>query len=118
MDSTPSAAARAVCRVPRLWRLSKWQAGAGLGALGDVQWGRNLRAAGCATITVRRRKKEVRAVELDLTECVAFFRDILGPLARSIPFGIWFIRVVDGVDLNRPLEVAEGRRVFELLPFQ
>src|SRR6476469_6863717 len=32
---------------------------------GDVHWVRNLRAAGRATITVRRRKEEVRATELD-----------------------------------------------------
>ena len=32
---------------------------------GDVQWVRNLRAAGRATITVRRRQEEVRATELD-----------------------------------------------------
>src|SRR3954452_13515793 len=32
---------------------------------GDVQWVRNLRAAGGATITIRRRKEEVRATELD-----------------------------------------------------
>jgi len=29
-------------------------------------------------------------------------------------FGAWFIRIVDGVDLDRPLEAAEGRPVFEL----
>src|SRR5215208_2472713 len=83
---------------------------------GDVQWVRNLRAAGRATVTVRRRKEEVRATELDPTQRVEFFRDILGPLARGIPFGVWFIRTVDGVDLDRPLEAAEGRRVFELHP--
>lgn len=85
---------------------------------GDVQWVQNLRAASRATITVRRRNEEVRAIELDLTQRVAFFRDILGPLARSIPFNVWFIRTVDGVDLTRPLEVAEGRRVFELHPLR
>jgi deazaflavin-dependent oxidoreductase (nitroreductase family) len=83
---------------------------------GEVQWVRNLRAAGRATITVRRREEEVRATELDPEERVTFFRDVLGPFARSIPFGSWFIRVVDGVDLDRPLEAAEGRRVFELYP--
>jgi hypothetical protein len=32
-----------------------------------------------------------------------------------MPGGVWFIRTVDGVDLNRPAEeAAEGRRVFEL----
>lgn len=85
---------------------------------GEVQWVRNLRAAGRATITVRRRKEEVRATELDPKQRVEFFRDILGPLARGIPFGVWFIRTVDGVDLDRPLEAAEGRRVFELYPLR
>src|SRR5438876_4049980 len=69
---------------------------------GDVHWVRNLRAAGRATITVRGRKDEVRATELDPTQRVAFFRDTLGPVARGIPFGVRFIRIVDGVDLDRP----------------
>jgi deazaflavin-dependent oxidoreductase (nitroreductase family) len=81
---------------------------------GNVQWVRNLRAAGRATITVRRRKEEVRATELDPRHRVGFFRDILAPLARGMPLGVWFIRTFDGVDLNHPLEAAEGRRVFEL----
>jgi len=84
---------------------------------GDVQWVRNLRAAGRATVNLRRRKVEVRATELDYTQRVGFFRDVLGPLARGIPFGFAFYRVVDGVDLERPLEAAVGRRVFELHPF-
>ena len=83
---------------------------------GEVHWVRNLRAAGRATISVRGRKEEVRATELDPTERVAFFRDTLGPVARGIPFGVQFIRIVDGVDLEHPLEVADGRRVFELHP--
>jgi len=83
---------------------------------GDVHWVRNLRAAGSATITVRGRTEEVRATELDPTERVGFFRDTLGPLARRIPFGLWFFRIVDGVVLDHPLEPAEGRRVFELHP--
>src|SRR5688572_24092813 len=83
---------------------------------GEVHWVRNLRAAGRATIDVRGRKEEVRATELDPTERVAFFRDILGPLARRIPLGVTFIRLVDGVDVRHPVEAAEGRRVFELHP--
>ena len=83
---------------------------------GEVHWVRNLRAAGRATINVRGRQEEVRATELDPTERVEFFRDTLGPLARSLPFGVWFIRLVDGVDIRRPVEAAEGRRVFELHP--
>jgi deazaflavin-dependent oxidoreductase (nitroreductase family) len=81
---------------------------------GDVQWVRNLRAAGRATVTVRKRTEEVSAIELDAAQRVGFFRDVLGPLARSIPLGVWFIRTVDGVDLGDPLAAAEGRRVFEL----
>jgi deazaflavin-dependent oxidoreductase (nitroreductase family) len=83
---------------------------------GDVQWVRNLRAAGRATITVRGRKEEVMATELDRTQRVEFFRDVLGPVARGMPFGVRFIRVLDQVDLDRPLEAAEGRPVFELHP--
>jgi deazaflavin-dependent oxidoreductase (nitroreductase family) len=84
------------------------------GPWGEVQWVRNLRAAGRATITVRGRTEEVTTTELDPTQRVAFFRDVLGGLARSVPFGVWFIRTVDGVDVNRPEDAAEGRAVFEL----
>jgi deazaflavin-dependent oxidoreductase (nitroreductase family) len=84
---------------------------------GEVNWVRNLRAAGRATITVRRRKEEVGATELDPTQRVEFFRDVYGPLARRIRFGTWFVRTFDGVDLDDPVEaIAEGRRVFELHP--
>lgn len=83
---------------------------------GEVQWVRNLRAAGHATLTKRGRREEVTATELDGPERVGFFRDVLGPLARSIPFGPWFIRMVDGVDLRDPEKAAVGRRVFELHP--
>jgi deazaflavin-dependent oxidoreductase (nitroreductase family) len=83
---------------------------------GDVHWVRNLRAAGRATITVRGRDVEVRASELDQLQRVGFFRDVLGPLARGIPFGVVFARIVDRVDVNRPEDAAEGRAVFELHP--
>jgi deazaflavin-dependent oxidoreductase (nitroreductase family) len=81
---------------------------------GDTQWVRNLRAAGQATITRRGRREEVRATELDPVGRVAFFRDVLTPLARSIPFGASFIRIADGVDLADPEAAASGRVVFEL----
>lgn len=83
---------------------------------GEVQWVRNLREAGGATITWRGRQEAVQATELDAIERVGFFRDVLGPLARRIPFGASFIRIVDGVDLSDPARAADGRRVFELLP--
>jgi deazaflavin-dependent oxidoreductase (nitroreductase family) len=91
----------------RRWIWSPW---------GDVHWVRNLRAAGEGTITFRKQAEPVRAVELDPAERLAFFRDTLGPLARRIPFGVWFIRLLDGVDLRDPSGAAEGRVVFELRP--
>ena len=81
---------------------------------GEVHWVRNLRAAGHATISKGRKAKAVRATELNAEERIGFFRDHLGGLARSIPFGVWFIRTVDGVDLNDPVAAAHGRPVFEL----
>jgi deazaflavin-dependent oxidoreductase (nitroreductase family) len=83
---------------------------------GEVHWVRNLRAAGRATINEHGREVEVAATELDYQQRIEFFRDVLGPLVRSMRFGEWFIRTVDGVDLNHPLEVAQERRVFELRP--
>ncbi len=83
---------------------------------GDVHWVRNLRGAGRATIGKRGRSEEVRARELSADERVGFFRDDLGGLARSVPFGVWFIHTVDGVDLNDPVGAAHGRPVFELHP--
>jgi deazaflavin-dependent oxidoreductase (nitroreductase family) len=93
----------------RRWVWSPW---------GDVNWVRNLRAAGRATISVRGRTEEVRATELDPAKRVEFFRDVLRPTAHSIPFGVSFVRIVDGVDVDRPVEEAEGRCVFELHPVQ
>jgi len=84
---------------------------------GDVQWVRNLRAAGSATITVRGRREEVTAIEQDRAQRLVFFRDILPPIARRIPLGVSFIRIVDGTDLSDPVAAADGRPVFELRTF-
>lgn len=81
---------------------------------GEVHWVRNLRAAGQAVISRGGRAEEVRATELNAEERIGFFRDDLGGLARSIPFGVRFIRTVDGVDLNDPAAAAHGRPVFQL----
>src|SRR6266487_6057763 len=116
MGSSPFAAGRAGCLAPPRGDHRSLKQALGLGPGGEVQWVRNLRAACRATITVRRRKEEVSATELDPAQRVGFFRDILGPVARGIPFGVWFIRIADGVDLDYPVEAAEGRPVFELHP--
>ena len=81
---------------------------------GDVQWVRNLRVAGGATITLRGRTEDVIAIEQDRAQRLVFFRDILPPIARRIPLGIGFIRIVDGTDLSDPVGAADGRPVFEL----
>jgi deazaflavin-dependent oxidoreductase (nitroreductase family) len=83
---------------------------------GEVNWVKNLRAAGEATITYRGKEERVRAVEFDPAQRLSFFRDILGPLARSFPGGMTFIRVMDKTDLSKPEEAAQGRVVFELFP--
>ena len=85
---------------------------------GEVNWVRNMRAAGHATIRKRHKTEEVTATELDPAQRVEFFRDIYGPFARSLPFGATFVRLVDGVDLDHPAEIAIDRRVFELHPAQ
>ena len=83
---------------------------------GEVNWVRNLRAAGRATLTRRGRTEDVTATELDSDERVRFFRDVLGPFAKSIPGGMTFVRLLDQTDLRDPVEAAKGRRVFELHP--
>lgn len=85
---------------------------------GDVHWVRNLRASGRAAVEVRRHRADVLATELDEEGRVAFFANVLAPLARSIPFGPTFVRVVDGVDLGDPIAAAHGRCVFELRPIE
>ena len=91
----------------RRWIWSPW---------GDVQWVRNLRVAGYATVTLRRQSEEFSAVELDPTQRLAWFRDTFAPFVRSIPFGVRFIRLLDGVDMSDPVAAAEDHPVFELRP--
>lgn len=106
----PRTAAIAVLEASgRRWVWAPW---------GEVNWVRNLRAAGRATIKIRGRDEEVAAIELHAGQRVEFFRDVLGPFVRTIPFGYWLVRIVDGVDLRDPAKAAEGRRVFELHPIR
>jgi len=88
----------------KLWLISPF---------GEVDWARNLRAAGRATITAGRRKTEVTAVELGRIETVNFFRDVLNPFLHAHPFASWLVRNLDGIGED-PVEAAEGRAVFEL----
>jgi deazaflavin-dependent oxidoreductase (nitroreductase family) len=81
---------------------------------GEVNWVRNLRAAGHATITSGRRKEEVTAIELGPAEAVEFIRDVLAPHARRTRLGAWIVRNVDKIDFDNPEEAAKGRPIFEL----
>lgn len=81
---------------------------------GEVDWVKNLRAAGRATLTKRNSSRQVQARELDEPQRRAFFRDVMQAQARRFPGGWWFFRLADGVDLHHPDEIARDRRVFEL----
>ena len=81
---------------------------------GEVDWVRNLRAAGEATITSGRRTEDVTATELDPAQRVVFFEDVMVAVARSMPLGPWFIRTVLGTNLDDPEAASKSRPVFEL----
>ncbi len=85
---------------------------------GEVQWVRNLRAAGEGTITIGRRKEHLRAVQLDRAEAETFFIDVLGPYIRRTPLGRWVIgSVLHARDIiDDPKGAAERHPVFELHP--
>ena len=90
-----------------------------IGAYGDVQWVRNLRAAGEADIDAHGRTEHVRAIELDRAAAIDFFaRTLPGyvarlPLAGRFFAGILF-RVAAPEVLNDPARAAATRPVFEL----
>jgi deazaflavin-dependent oxidoreductase (nitroreductase family) len=86
-----------------------------IGTFGDVNWVRNLREARRATITVGKRSEDVAARELTVEEATAFFRDVLGPYARSLRAGPLLLRVLGAGDiLADPAGSARKRPVFEL----
>jgi hypothetical protein len=89
-----------------------------VGTFGDVQWTRNLRAAGEGTLTRGRHQEPVDAVELSPEEAPAFFKDVLSPYARRIPFGLgkWMVGSILGAPdiLEDPAGAARRHPVFEL----
>jgi deazaflavin-dependent oxidoreductase (nitroreductase family) len=85
-----------------------------IGAYGEVNWVRNLRAAGEGTLRVRGRDERIRATELTPEERLVFFRDVLAPsfqrsLARRLA-GRLFV----GDVIGDPQGTAEQHPVFEL----
>ena len=104
----PRTAALAIIeRDGRRWVWSPW---------GEVNWVRNLRAAGHATVTVRKRSEAVRAVELDDAQRLRFFEQTLQPIAQGVPGGSLLLRMLDGIDISDAAAAAEGKVVFELVP--
>jgi deazaflavin-dependent oxidoreductase (nitroreductase family) len=85
---------------------------------GDVNWVRNLRAAGQATLTIGRHEELVTATELSAQEKVGFFRDLMGPFVRRIPLGLGRLMlgsVLGAKDIvDDPVGAAERHPVFEL----
>jgi deazaflavin-dependent oxidoreductase (nitroreductase family) len=89
-----------------------------IGTFGEVNWVRNLRAAGEGILTAGRRKESVRAVELSHSETETFFADVLGPYVRRLPLGRWLLGSVLGARdiLDDPHGAAAHLPVFELHP--
>jgi deazaflavin-dependent oxidoreductase (nitroreductase family) len=89
-----------------------------IATFGDVNWARNLRAAGVATLTVNRRPEPIAARELPKAEAGAFFRDILTPYVSGMPLGRWMLGTMLGAReiFADPDGAAQGHPVFELQP--
>ena len=90
-----------------------------IGAYGDVQWVRNLRAAGSATVRLRGDDVQVRAHELTRDEAEVFFGETLhGYLAKLPALGRVFARLLFSVAgpevLDDPAKAATTKPVFEL----
>jgi deazaflavin-dependent oxidoreductase (nitroreductase family) len=90
-----------------------------IGAYGEVNWVRNLRAAGEADVRIRGRTEHVRAHELDQAAATTFFGETLPTYIRRFPwFGRAFARVLFGIAapevFDDPERAAATRPVFEL----
>ena len=88
-----------------------------IGTFGEVNWVRNLRSAGEATLSVGKRREEVLATELDHKAATAFFRDVIGPYVRKMPVGfgpVLLSMLGAGEILKDPAAAADHRPVFEL----
>jgi deazaflavin-dependent oxidoreductase (nitroreductase family) len=90
-----------------------------IGAYGDVQWVRNLRAAGEGEIRIRGRNQPVAARELDRTEAIDFYARILPTYVGRLPwFGRLFARILFAAAApeirDDPERAAVTRPVFEL----
>jgi deazaflavin-dependent oxidoreductase (nitroreductase family) len=92
-----------------------------IGAYGDVNWTRNLRAAGEATIHRRGRDVRMTAHELGPEEAVRFYGELLPAYIAHFPalgrfFGRRLFGAVAPEILDDPEKAARTRPVFELRP--
>ena len=86
-----------------------------IGTFGDTNWVRNLRAAGEATVSVGRRREDMKAAELVGEDRISFFRDVLTPYVKSLRIGTLLLSVLGARDIvDDPAGAAEKRSVFEL----
>ena len=90
-----------------------------IAAYGDVQWVRNLRAAGEAEVRKRSHTEHIRAKELSPSESLAFYRETMPAFVRSLPWlGRVFARLLFSVAgpevLDDPVLAAEKHPVFEV----
>jgi len=90
-----------------------------IGAYGDVQWTRNLRAAGEADLGRPGRLEHVTAKELDLDARRRFFVETLPGYVRSFPlagrlFARAFFRIAAPDITGDPAAAAARHPVFEL----
>ncbi len=86
-----------------------------IGTFGAVNWVRNLRAAGAATVTVGGREERLLARELDTAETADFFAGVVGPYVRKLRVGPLLLRLLGaGEILEDPAAAAAKRPVFEL----
>jgi deazaflavin-dependent oxidoreductase (nitroreductase family) len=90
-----------------------------VGTYGDVQWTRNLRAAGEATVRVGSREERLQARELSQEEAAAWFREQLVPYSERLSpvfrfFTKLLVRTAAPDILDDPPAAAGRRPVFEL----
>lgn len=90
-----------------------------MGTYGDVQWVRNLRAAGEADLKLHGRTQHVTATELDARAAATFYRETLPGYVARLPwfgrlFGRGLFRLVAPEVLFDPELAAITRPVFEL----
>lgn len=90
-----------------------------IGIYGEVQWVRNLRAAGEADLRIHGQTEHVAAVGLDREGAIHFYRDLLPAFLSRLPWigrvlGRLFLGLIARDVLFDPERAAANRPVFEL----